>query len=70
VTTQRRAPREGVNSSPSTAHGAIAAPDYRTVAAAVNAGLPVWRLRHTDLHQQLEIVARALVGLQVADAAS
>jgi hypothetical protein len=30
----------------------------------------VWRLRHTDLHQQLEIVARALVGLQVADAAS
>jgi pilus assembly protein CpaE len=46
------------------------ASDYRTVAAAVNAGLPVWRLRHTDLHQQLEIVARALVGLQVADAAS
>jgi len=44
--------------------------DYRTVAAAVNAGVPVWRLRQTDLHQPLEIVARALVGPQTAEAGS
>ena len=46
------------------------ASDYRTVAAAVGAGVPMWRLRQTDLHQQLETVARALVGRQTAPAGS
>jgi pilus assembly protein CpaE len=44
--------------------------DYGTVAAAVNAGVPVWRLRQTDLQRHLEVTARALVGLEPATAAS
>jgi pilus assembly protein CpaE len=46
------------------------ASDYRTVTAAVNAGVPVCRLRQTDLQNQLEIVARALVGPLAAAASS
>jgi pilus assembly protein CpaE len=44
--------------------------DYRTVAAAVNTGVPVSRLRPTDLQQQLESMARTLIGINVATAAS
>jgi pilus assembly protein CpaE len=44
--------------------------DYRTVAAAINTGVPVWTLRQTDLHVQLEVMARALIATQSAAAAS
>jgi pilus assembly protein CpaE len=44
--------------------------DYGTVAAAVNAGVPVCRLRQTDLQRHLEVMSRALVGLEPATAAS
>ena len=42
--------------------------DYRTVAAAVNAGVPVSRLRQTDLQRHLEVMARELVGPETAAA--
>jgi pilus assembly protein CpaE len=35
--------------------------DYRTAAAAVNAGVPVGALRPTDLHAQINAMARALL---------
>lgn len=44
--------------------------DYRTVAAAVNTGVPVWCLRETDIHLQLELMSRALIGFHAAAAAS
>jgi hypothetical protein len=44
--------------------------DYRTVAAAVNTGVPLWCLRPTELHVQLESMARTLIGFNVAAAAS
>lgn len=44
--------------------------DYRTVAAAVNTGVPVSCLRMTELHLQLESMARALIGFNLAVAAS
>lgn len=39
------------------------ASDYRTVASAVNSGVPVSALRATELHAQLDRVARAIAGL-------
>ena len=36
--------------------------DYRTVASAVNTGVPVSTLRPTELHAQLDAIARALAG--------
>jgi len=36
--------------------------DYRTVASAVNSGVPVSALRSSELDGQLDIIARALVG--------
>lgn len=36
--------------------------DYRTVASAVNAGVPVSSLRSTDLHLQLDAMSRTLLG--------
>ena len=44
--------------------------DYRTVAAAVNTGVPVRNLRQTDLHLQLEVMSRTLLGLNADAAAS
>lgn len=44
--------------------------DYRTVAAAVNTGVPVSCLRTTELHLQLESMARTVIGLNVAAVAS
>ena len=44
--------------------------DYRTVAAAVNTGVPVSRLRATEVHLQLDSMARTLIGLNVTAAAS
>jgi pilus assembly protein CpaE len=44
--------------------------DYRTVAAAINTGVPVCSLRQTDLHVQLEVMARSLIGQHSAEAAS
>jgi pilus assembly protein CpaE len=44
--------------------------DYRTVAAALNTGVPVSRLRTTELQQQLESMARTLIGIHQAAAAS
>ena len=44
--------------------------DYRTVAAAVNTGVPIARLRATDLQLQLESMARTLIGINQAAAAS
>jgi pilus assembly protein CpaE len=44
--------------------------DYRTVAAAVNTGVPLWCLRTTELHLQLESMARTLIGFNLAAAAS
>ncbi|HUE86668.1 MAG TPA: AAA family ATPase [Vicinamibacterales bacterium] len=44
--------------------------DYRTVAAAINTGVPVWALRQSDLHLQLEIMSRVLIGPHAAAAAS
>ena len=37
--------------------------DYRTVASAVNSGVPVSALRVSELNGQLETIARALAGL-------
>lgn len=37
--------------------------DYRTVASAVNSGIPVSSLRVTELNQQLEAIARAIAGV-------
>ena len=42
--------------------------DYRTVAAAVNTGVPVSCLRMTDLHLQIDSIARALIGSDLAAA--
>jgi pilus assembly protein CpaE len=42
--------------------------DYRTVAAAVNTGVPVSFLRMTDLHLQIDAIARALIGPDIAAA--
>lgn len=36
--------------------------DYRTVAAAVNTGVPVGLLRTTPLHEQMDAMARSLIG--------
>jgi pilus assembly protein CpaE len=36
--------------------------DYRTVASAVNSGVPVSALRGSELHGQLDAIARALTG--------
>jgi Flp pilus assembly CpaE family ATPase len=44
--------------------------DYRTVAAAVNTGVPISSLRVTDLHSQLESMVRSLIGPTRAAAAS
>jgi pilus assembly protein CpaE len=44
--------------------------DYRTVAAAISSGMPISRLRPTELHGQLEAMARTLIGLNLAAAAS
>ena len=44
--------------------------DYRTAAAAVNTGVPVSSLRSTELHLQLESMARTLIGINVSAAAS
>jgi pilus assembly protein CpaE len=41
------------------------ASDYRTVATAVNTGVPISALRSTDLQQQLESMARSLMGLNL-----
>jgi pilus assembly protein CpaE len=40
--------------------------DYRTVAAAVNTGVPVSSLRTTDLHLQVDSMARTLIGWNLA----
>ena len=40
--------------------------DYRTVASAVNSGVPVSALRPSDLHAQLDALARALSARAVA----
>jgi pilus assembly protein CpaE len=37
--------------------------DYRTVASAVNSGVPVSALRVTDLNKQLEAIARGVAGV-------
>src|SRR5687768_3063876 len=37
--------------------------DYRTVASAVNSGVPVSALRVTELNKQLDAIARSLAGL-------
>lgn len=44
--------------------------DYRTVAAAVNTGVPVSCLRPTELHQQLDVLARSLIGVHLRAAVS
>lgn len=44
--------------------------DYRTVAAAVNEGVPVSSLRTTDLHLQMDSMARTLIGSNLAAVAS
>jgi pilus assembly protein CpaE len=36
--------------------------DYRTVASAVNAGVPVWSLRASDINGQLDAIARSIAG--------
>jgi len=36
--------------------------DYRTVASAVNSGVPVSSLRESDLQGQLDVIARSLAG--------
>ena len=43
--------------------------DYRTVAAAVNTGVPISCLRATDLHAQITAMARALIGPTLAASA-
>lgn len=40
--------------------------DYRTVASAVNSGVPVSALRQSDLHGQLGAIARAIAGVGLA----
>lgn len=40
--------------------------DYRTIAAAVNTGVPVSSLRATDLHLQVDSMARTLIGSNLA----
>jgi pilus assembly protein CpaE len=42
------------------------ASDYRTVAAAVNTGVPVNALRNTDLNMQIDGMARALISPRLA----
>jgi pilus assembly protein CpaE len=42
--------------------------DYRTVAAAVNTGVPVSCLRTTELHLQIDAIARAVLGPALAAA--
>jgi pilus assembly protein CpaE len=37
--------------------------DYRTVASAVNSGVPVSALRQTELNAQLDAIARAIAGI-------
>lgn len=44
--------------------------DYRTVAAAVNTGVPVSSLRMSELHGQIEAMARTLSGVNLAAVAS
>jgi len=44
--------------------------DYRTVAASVTMGVPVSLLRPTDLHVQMDSMARILIGSNLAAAAS
>jgi pilus assembly protein CpaE len=44
--------------------------DYRTVAAAVNTGVPISSLRRSDLHEQLESMARSIIGLNLRTAVS
>ena len=36
--------------------------DYRTVASAVNSGVPVSTLRASEIHAQLDVIARAIAG--------
>jgi pilus assembly protein CpaE len=38
--------------------------DYRTVASAVNSGVPVSALKQSDLNAQLEAIARAMTGMR------
>jgi len=40
--------------------------DYRTVASAVNAGVPVSSLRESEMNSQLETIARAIVSFRQA----
>ena len=42
--------------------------DYRTVAAALNAGAPIASVRPSELHQQLDAMARAFIGPGLAAA--
>ncbi len=44
--------------------------DYRTVAAAVNTGVPVSATRGTELHTQIDNMARTIIGTNLAAAAS
>jgi pilus assembly protein CpaE len=44
--------------------------DYRTVTAAVNTGVPVSALRVTDLHLQVDSMARTLIGSNLTAVAS
>ena len=41
------------------------ASDYRTVASAVNSGVPVSALRASEINGQLDSIARAIAGIQV-----
>jgi len=43
--------------------------DYRTVASAVNSGVPVSALRASELHGQLDSIARAIAGANLATVA-
>jgi hypothetical protein len=40
--------------------------DYRTVASAVNSGVPVSALRASELNGQLDMIARALASVREA----
>ena len=44
--------------------------DYRTVAAAVNTGVPVSSLRTSDLHLHVDSMARTLIGSNLTAVAS
>lgn len=44
--------------------------DYRTVAAAVNTGVPMSSLRETGLHTQIDSMARTIIGTSLAAVAS